>query len=57
MSWLQKAVKRRALKQSTDAIKMVEQAKKNGLMKPDVADGLIKQLKASIEGAKNEEQK
>jgi len=57
MNFLQRAVKRKALKQSKDAIKLVETAKKNGQIKPDVADGLLKQLKASIAGADEETKK
>ena len=51
MNWIQKAVKRKSIKQSQDAIKLVEAAKRNGQIKPEIADGLLKQLKASIEVA------
>jgi len=51
MNFIQRAVKRRALKNYEKGLKMVEQAKRNGLMKPEVADNLIKSLKDSKEAA------
>ena len=54
MNWLQKKIKRNALKQQKEYIKLVEQAKKNGLMKPEVADNLLKSLKAAKDGVNDE---
>lgn len=54
MNFLQKAIKRKALKQTKDAIRMIEIAKRNGTVKPEIADGLLKQLKASMEGVDDE---
>ena len=54
MNWLQKKIKRNALKQQKEYIKLVEQAKKNGLMNPKVADNLLKSLKAAKDGVNDE---
>jgi|GEM_PF-5406022 len=56
MNWLQRKVKRNALKQSKEYIKFIENAKRQGLMKKDVADGLLKQLKASVEGVNDDKE-
>jgi len=50
MNWLQKKIKRNALKQQKEYIRFLENAKKNGQMKPEIADNLIKSLKDSAKG-------
>jgi len=57
MNWLQRKVKRNALKQSKEYIKFIENAKRQGLMKKDVADNLLKSLKASVEGVDDDKTK
>ena len=54
MNWLQKKIKRNALKQQKEYIKFIEAAKRNGQMKPEIADNLIKSLKDSAKGVNDE---
>ena len=56
MNWLQRKVKRNALKQSKEYIKFIENAKRQGLMKKEVADNLLKSLKASVEGVNDDKE-
>ena len=56
MNWLQRKVKRNALKQSKEYIKFIQNAKRQGLMKKEVADNLLKSLKASVEGVDDDKE-
>jgi hypothetical protein len=55
MSMVQKFVKRNALKQSKEALKILEQRKRDGQIDKKRADELIKVLKASMADAEKKE--
>ena len=54
MNWLQKKIKRNALKQSKEYIRFIENAKRNGIIKKEIADNLLKSLKAAKDGVNDE---